>query len=108
MPVTEEIRIILSGASPAKWSPSLEEKIEAFLLAARLPSAVKLMFNNRLPEFLEHPERLLEIWQYFTPAQTLAILEIIFGGQQDPISLDTETALVDAFNAAQKWMANRD
>lgn len=108
MPVTEEIRILLSGASPAKWSPSLEEKIEAFLLAARLPSAVKLMFNNRLPEFLEHPERLLEIWQYFTPAQTLAILEIIFGGQQDPISLDTETALVDAFNAAQKWMANRD
>ncbi|MBP7040824.1 MAG: DUF5110 domain-containing protein [Chloroflexi bacterium] len=105
IPVSQGIRVRLEGAHPAKWSSSLEERMEGFLRAARLPSAVKLMLKKRLPEFLEHPARLVEIWQYFSPAQTLAILELIFGRQPEPISSDVDTALADVLSAAQKWMA---
>jgi len=103
-----EVRVQLIGAAPAEWSQSVEEKIEPFLQAARLPTAVKWMFKQRLPEFLAHPNHLLEIWQYFSPAQTLALLELIFGKQKDPISSDPDTALTNALNAAQKWMASTD
>ncbi len=103
-----EVRVQLIGAAPAEWSQSVEEKVAFFLQAARLPTAVKWMFKQRLPEFLAHPNHLLEIWQFFSPAQTLALLELIFGKQKDPISSDPDTALTNALNAAQKWMASTD
>lgn len=108
MPTSRKIIIQLGGASPAKQSFSVEEKVEGFLKAARLPSAVKLMFHKRFPELREHPERLLDIWQYFSPAQTLALLELIFGKQKDPIASDPDTALTNALIAAQKWISSGD
>jgi hypothetical protein len=66
------------------------------------------MFHKRFPELREHPERLLDIWQYFSPAQTLALLELIFGKQKDPIASDPDTALTNALIAAQKWISSGD
>jgi hypothetical protein len=108
VPSSRKLTVKLVGAAPAWQSESIEEKVEDFLKAARLPTAVKWMFSQRLPDFLENPKRLLEIWQYFSPAQTLALLELIFGKQKDPISSDPDTALTDAMNIAQKWMASRE
>jgi hypothetical protein len=108
LPTNMEIHIQLVGTNPARRSASLEERVEAFLQAARLPTAVKWMFSRRLSEFLQHPAHLLEIWQYFSPAQTLALLELIFGKQKEPIPTDPEAALTNALGKAQKWMASRD
>src|SRR5690606_33136887 len=49
------VSVQLHGTAPAEWSQSVEEKVAFFLQAARLPTAVKWMFKQRLPEFLAHP-----------------------------------------------------
>ncbi|HPS32068.1 MAG TPA: glycoside hydrolase family 31 protein [Anaerolineaceae bacterium] len=108
IPTAQKIVVQLSGAAPARQSSGVQDHLESFLRAARLPTSVKWMFSKRIADFLEHPKRLLEIWQYFSPAQTLAVLELIFGKQKDPIASDPDTALMDALNAAQKWIASRD
>ena len=77
-PNASKIELQLEGIQIERYETSPIDRIEALLIAFRLPTITKQAFKNRLDELFLNPTKLIDIAHSFSKSQLLAIFESVF------------------------------
>lgn len=103
----ERITITAKGMTLVRESTEVPEKVERLIQTFRMPTSVKVLFQQQLPTILSDPAAMKAMVHYFKPSQLLSVYETINGSQPDPISDNLETAYAEmTISMAKKMQSN--
>ncbi len=103
----DRITITAQGMTLVREPAKILGKVERLIRAFRMPTSVKLLFQQCLPTILANPAAMKAIVHYFKPSQLLSVYETITGRQPGPLSDNLETAYTEmTISMAKKMQSN--
>ncbi len=107
-PINAQIELTLYGVRFTQKTQNREEKLSKIVSHAKMPTALKLQFTQKLKGFLNDPTTILDIAHLFKPSQLLAIFETFIGPKEEPYVSDAETAYNQMKITMHKWVLEKE